>query len=108
MFGGQAWISQGTDHLASELGEVKPTVMNSVPRVYEKMHAAAMARVRESPAIRRLIFSWAIAAGTRFSHEPNPGPQLRWQRKLATALGLADLRKSPPGGCSRFYVRAWR
>src|SRR5258708_7104218 len=98
LFGGQGWISQGTDHLAEELGEVKPTVMNSVPRVYEKMHAAVMARVRESPAIRRVIFNWAIAGGTRFAHEPNPGPGLRWQHKLADPLVLPPLPKTltPP------------
>jgi len=104
MFGGQAWISQGTDHLATELGEVKPTVMNSVPRVYEKMHAAVMARVRESPAVRRGIFNWAIAVGTRFAHEPNPGPRLRWQQKLADRLVLAALRERLTGGRLRFFI----
>jgi long-chain acyl-CoA synthetase len=104
MFGGQAWISEGTDHLATELGEVKPTVMNSVPRVYEKMHAAVMARVRESPAIRRAIFSWAIGVGTRFAHEPNPGPGLRLQHQLADRLVLAALRQRLTGGRLRFFI----
>jgi long-chain acyl-CoA synthetase len=104
MFGGQAWISQGTDHLAAELAEVKPTVMNSVPRVYEKMHSAVMARVRESPAVRRSIFNWALGVGTRFAHETHPNPMLRWQHVLADRLVLADLRRRLTGGRLRFFI----
>ena len=74
MFGGQAWISRGTDHLAEELGDVKPTVMNSVPRVYEKMYGAVMARVREAPTVRRALFNWALRVGTSFAHATQPSP----------------------------------
>jgi long-chain acyl-CoA synthetase len=104
LFGGQAWISRGTDHLAEELGEVQPTVMNSVPRVYEKMHAAVMARVREAPAVRRALFNWAVGVGTRFAHESNPGPMLRWQHQIADRLVLAALRRRLTGGRLRFFI----
>jgi len=61
VFGGQMWISRGADHLAAELHEVQPTVMCSVPRMYEKMYAAVLVRVRglsyrrprEHEAVRR-------------------------------------------------------
>jgi len=104
LFGGQTWISRGTEHLAEELGEVKPTVMNSVPRVYEKMHAAVMARVREAPAFRRALFGWALGVGTRFIQERNPGALLRWQHGLADRLVLAPLRLRLTGGRLRFFV----
>src|SRR5438552_17410482 len=74
VYGGQIWISRGADHLAEELQEVKPTVMCSVPRVYEKMYAAVMARVQEAGAARRAIFDWAVRIGTGFSRTPSPGP----------------------------------
>jgi long-chain acyl-CoA synthetase len=104
LFGGQTWISRGTEHLAEELGEVQPTVMNSVPRVYEKMHAAVMARVREAPALRRAMFTWALGVGTRFIQERKPGPLLRWQHRLADRLVLAPLRVRLTGGRLRFFV----
>jgi len=104
MFGGQAWISRGTDHLAEELGEVKPTVMNSVPRVYEKMYGAVMARVREAPAVRRALFHWAIRVGTQFAHTTTPSPWLRWQHDLADRLVLAALRRRLTGGRLRFFI----
>ncbi len=104
LFGGQAWISRGADHLAEELGEVMPTVMNAVPRVYEKMYAAVMARVREAPAARRALFKWAIQVGARFSHESHPGMLLRLQRSLADRLVLASLRLRLTGGRLRFFI----
>jgi len=104
VYGGQTWISRGSDHLVEELQEVKPTVMCSVPRVYEKMYAAVMARVQEAGAARHAIFDWALRVGTRFSRTTNPGPLLRAQRRLADRLVLAALRNRLTGGRLRFFV----
>jgi len=76
---------RGTDHLASELGEVKPTVMNSVPRVLREDARCGHGESPRVAAIRRLIFKWAIAVGTRFAHEPNPGPRSDGSTSLPTA-----------------------
>jgi len=78
--------------------------MNSVPRVYEKMHSAVMARVREAPAVRRALFGWAIRIGTRFAHDTNAGPMLRWQHMLADRLVLSALRLRLTGGRLRFFI----
>ena len=98
------WISRGPDHLSEELREVKPTIMNSVPRVYEKMYAAVRARVSRSSPARQAIFRWAIRVGARFSRTPNPGPLLRAQRNLADRLVLHSLRVLLTGGNLRFFV----
>ena len=104
MWGGQAWISRGLDHITDELSEVQPTVMCSVPRMYEKMHAAVMARVREASAPRQALFRWAIRVGARFAHEPTRGPLLSAQHKLADRLVLAPLRRRLTGGRLRFFI----
>ena len=104
MFGGQAWISRGADHLADELAEVKPTIMCSVPRMYEKMYAAVMARVREASPPRRALFHWAIRVGTRFAHESTRGPLLSAEHMLAERLVLAPLRRRLTGGKLRFFI----
>ncbi len=104
LYGGQTWISRGPDHLAEEIREIKPTIMLSVPRVYEKMYAAVMARVRQASPVRRAIFKWAIAAGTRFSRSNQPGPVLRAQRRLADRLVLTSIRKLLTGGRLRFFI----
>ncbi len=104
LYGGQTWISRGPDHLAEEIREIKPTVMCSVPRVYEKMYAAVMARVRKSSSMRQSIFRWAVAVGARFSRTKNPGPLLKGQRRLADRLVLSNVRALLTGGRLRFFV----
>jgi long-chain acyl-CoA synthetase len=98
------WISRGPDHLAEELREIKPTIMNSVPRVYEKMYAAVMARARKAGPLRHRIFEWAINVGARFSQTKTPGPWLSAQRRLADRLVLASIRNLLTGGNLRFFV----
>ncbi|HEY3195240.1 MAG TPA: AMP-dependent synthetase/ligase [Candidatus Dormibacteraeota bacterium] len=104
LFGGQTWISRGAEHLVEELPVVQPTVMNSVPRLYEKMHAAVMARVREAPSVRQTLFHWAVGVGTRYSHATRKGPLLQAQHRLADKLVLAPLRRRLIGGRLRFFI----
>src|SRR5438445_8538712 len=104
VYGGQTWISLGPDHLAKELQEVKPTLMCSVPRVYEKIYAAVRARVEEASPVRRALFNWAIRTGGSYSRTSNPGPLLRARRGLAERLVLRALRARLTGGRLRFFV----
>ncbi|HXD80807.1 MAG TPA: long-chain fatty acid--CoA ligase [Candidatus Acidoferrum sp.] len=104
VYGGETWISAGPDHLVEELQYVKPTVMCSAPRVYEKMYAAVIARVQKLSPATRAIFRWAVSIGTRFSQTENPGPVLKVQRRLADRLVLAGLRRQLTGGRMRFFI----
>jgi long-chain acyl-CoA synthetase len=104
MFGGQAWVSRGLEHLSEELAEVQPTVLCSVPRMYEKMNAAVMARVREASAPRQALFRWAIRIGTRYAHESTRSPLLTAQHAIADRLVLASLRRRLTGGRLRFFI----
>jgi long-chain acyl-CoA synthetase len=104
VYGGQTWISHGSEHLTDELQEVKPTIMCSVPRVYEKMYAAVMTRVHEASPARRAIFKWALRTGTHFSRTSNPGPFLQAKRRVADRLVLASIRERLTGGRLRFFV----
>ncbi|HEY2598196.1 MAG TPA: long-chain fatty acid--CoA ligase [Candidatus Dormibacteraeota bacterium] len=104
MIGGQLWLSHGVDRLAEDLAEVQPTILLSVPRVYEKMHSRVIDRVREAPGFRRALFNWAIGVGTRFSHETAPGRILKAERRLAENLVLGPLRQRLVGGRLRFFI----
>ena len=72
--------------------------------MYEKMHAAVMARVREASAPRQALFRWAIRVGTRFAHETTKGPLLTAEHMLAERLVLAPLRRRLTGGKLRFFI----
>jgi len=104
MIGGQMWLSHGVDRLAEDLAEVQPTILLSVPRVYEKMHSRVMDLVREAPGVRRALFNWAVGVGTRYSHESSPGPILKAEHRLAERLVLGPLRRRLVGGRLRFFI----
>ena len=53
---------------------VKPTVLPSVPRVFEKVHTAVQASFDEATGVKRRLIDWALGVGRRVS-------ELRQQRK---------------------------
>jgi long-chain acyl-CoA synthetase len=68
--------------------QVRPTVLPSVPRVYEKIHAAVQARFDEAKGLRRALVHWALPVGrdmSRLAGEGKPIP-----RRLAAEHRLAD------------------
>jgi len=97
--GASTWLSRGIPHLVDDLQECRPTVMVAVPRVYEKMHQQVMAVVREAPAPRRALFSWALEQGRRRSRG-----QATPLYPLADRLVLGPLRRRLTGGRLRFFV----
>jgi long-chain acyl-CoA synthetase len=104
LVGAQTWISRGTDQLAHEIGEVQPTIMCSVPRVYEKMYSAVISRVNRSPGYRRTLFRWALGVGRRHSVERSGGGMLVAQYRLADRLVLSAVRQRLTGGRLRFFI----
>ena len=105
VYGGTLWISRGADHLSDELHEVQPTVMCSVPRMYEKMYSVVNARVREASPTRQRLFGWAIGVGKRNFHAGGrPGPLLALQHRIADRLVLSALRRTLTGGRLRFFI----
>ena len=51
--------------IVEELAEVRPTHFPSVPRIYEKLHAAVLGGVAEQSRLRQAIFRWAVREGGR-------------------------------------------
>src|SRR5262249_51206837 len=62
--------AESVDKVPANMLEVKPTIMLSVPRLYEKMYARVQEKVAADPPLRRRIFAWAMAVGReRFRHQ---------------------------------------
>jgi long-chain acyl-CoA synthetase len=51
----------------TELPRVRPTIFPSVPRVYEKIHTAVVAKFEEETGARRKLIDWALDVGYRVS-----------------------------------------
>jgi long-chain acyl-CoA synthetase len=70
------------------LKAVQPTILPSVPRVYEKIHTTVTGRFDELRGPRRRIVDWALEVGRRASEPRQRGERLRG--RLALEHRLAD------------------
>ncbi|MCB0280296.1 MAG: long-chain fatty acid--CoA ligase, partial [Calditrichaeota bacterium] len=56
-------FAESIDALSENIKEVRPTIMASVPRLYEKINARIMDGVEQSPPLKQKIFFWALKVG---------------------------------------------
>ena len=82
---------------AEALTAVRPTVLPSVPRVYEKVHTAVVSAIDESTGVKRRLADWSIAVGRDLSeHEAAGRPAgslLRAKHRVADKLVLSKIRE---------------
>ena len=87
--------------------QVKPTVLPSVPRVFEKVHTAVQESFDEATGVKRKLIDWALRVGKRVSElkqagEPIPAG-LALQHRLADRLVYAKV-KAKLGGRLRLPI----
>lgn len=86
--------------------EVRPTVMTSVPRLFERIYNRIIKQMESAPAVRRKIFQWAVETGRKYAiakkHHLIPAT-LALQHKIADRLVYSKL-KAATGGRIRFFV----
>ncbi len=86
--------------VAEMLVLAQPTLMVSVPRLYEKVFVTAHTTVAESPAKKR-VFDWAFKVGAECQHAYRKGrvPAAFWraQLPLADKLVLSSIRAAIGG-----------
>jgi long-chain acyl-CoA synthetase len=69
MTGALTAYARSVQALSEDLVSVRPTILISVPRIYERVYGAIQARLAEGPAIRRKLFQKAVDVGwRRFEH----------------------------------------
>jgi long-chain acyl-CoA synthetase len=82
--------------IVAELAAVRPTHFPSVPRIYEKIHAAVVTGVGEQPRAKQLVFRWAMREGRRRRVAERagsaPGALATLRHRLADRLVLARVR----------------
>jgi len=99
--------AESFDTVAANLGEVKPSVVLSVPRLYEKVYARVLENALSGSAIKRTIFFWAKRAGEQWATLALAGlpiPRgLAIKKKVADRLVFSKLQ-ARTGGRIRFFV----
>ncbi|MDP3910665.1 MAG: long-chain fatty acid--CoA ligase [Gemmatimonadales bacterium] len=99
--------AESFDTVAANLQEVKPTVVLSVPRLYEKVYARVLENALSGSAVKRTIFFWAKRAGEQWATRALAGlpiPRgLAFKKTLADKLVFSKLQ-ARTGGRVRFFV----
>jgi long-chain acyl-CoA synthetase len=96
--------AESIEKLPENLLEVRPTILVSVPRVYEKVYAKVQGAAASSPVKKRLL-AWAAGVGKEHAscevEGRAPGLALKLQYALADRLVFSKL-KERLGGRLRF------
>ncbi len=104
--GGTIAYAESIETVATNMLEVRPTIVTTVPRLFERIHGRIMKQLDSAPAHRRKIFFWAIETGKRFAaarREGKIGPVLKARHALADRLVLSKVREKT-GGRIKFMV----
>jgi long-chain acyl-CoA synthetase len=100
-------FAQSLDLLAKNMGEVRPTVMNCVPRLLERIHDKAMKNGTSAGGAKAKIFTWALGIGRKYRlvHEEGKkaGFILQQQYNLAEKLVFSKI-KERTGGRLKFMI----
>ncbi|MDQ7041630.1 MAG: long-chain fatty acid--CoA ligase [Rhodothermus sp.] len=105
--GARISYAESIEALSQNLLEVRPTVMISVPRLFERVYNAIHKSVEKSSPLRRKIFHWAVSVGRQMAacrqagHKPSP--LLQMQHRIAHRLVFQKLHDRL-GGRVRFAV----
>jgi long-chain acyl-CoA synthetase len=109
MFMGGVLINYATsvDTVAAEMGEVHPTIMFSVPRLYEKIYARVLENALAGSAVKRAIFFWAKRNAEAWSDlvlakRPVPG-WLAAKKRIGDKLVFSKLQ-ARTGGKLKVFV----
>lgn len=99
--------AESVDTVAQNLIEVRPTVMTSVPRMFEKIYARILQRGTQAGFPRRQIFVWSLGVGKRWAQAKDrgerPGLLLSLQHKIADLLVYKKWREAV-GGRVRAFI----
>jgi long-chain acyl-CoA synthetase len=98
--------AESVERVPDNMLEVRPHIMCSVPRLYEKMYARVNEKVARDPALRQAIFRWALAVG-RDGFEARvarraPGLLQRMKLALADRLVFSKIRARTGGRLQLF------
>ncbi len=100
--------AESIEAVSQNLQEVQPTLMISVPRMFEKVYNRVTKQASEGGTIQKKVFEWAVRVGERYaqaqqSNGTETGMLLRAQKALAHRLVFSKLHEKL-GGNLRFAV----
>lgn len=104
--GGMICYAESIETVSQNLLEIKPTILTTVPRLFERIHSKIIKNVESQPAKKQKIFYWAIETGKAFAKARKSGRipvTTKIKNVLAEKLVFKKIREKT-GGKLRFFI----
>ena len=106
--GAKVYYAESIEKVPENLKEVQPTMVTSVPRLYEKIYSKIINGLKSAPKVRQNIFWWSYGVGKQqYEYMINGGATLPFllglKAKIADKLVFSKVRDRF-GGKLRFFV----
>lgn len=99
--------AESIERIATNMTEIKPTIMTAVPRLFERMYSKIKRNVEKQPESKRRIFDWGMEIGREYAIAKRSGQSIPFtltlKKTLADKLVFAKLRDRT-GGRMRFFI----
>jgi long-chain acyl-CoA synthetase len=97
MSGCHVAFAESVDKVVENIAEVRPTLMVSVPRLFEKIYSRIYENAHQLPPAKRRLFHWAVETGRQYVAQVEvagkpAGGLLRLRHGLAEKLVFAKIR----------------
>jgi len=100
-------FAESVETVGDNMQELRPHLMTSVPRLYEKIYSVIMESVLSGSAIKRKIFFWALKTGKKVGQKKLSGQTvsglLETKRKIAHKLVFSKII-AKTGGRVRIFI----
>lgn len=104
--GAMVCYAESIESVAQNMIECKPTIITTVPRLFERMYSKIKKNVEGQPEKKQKIFNWAMDTGRKYVEAKKSdrlNVTLTLKHKLADKLVFKKL-KDRTGGRLRFFV----
>lgn len=98
--------AESIETVQANLVEVRPHIVTTVPRLFERMYSRVMKQIDAAPPLRKKMFFWAIDVGKKYAAARKAkkfSPLLSLQHAIADRLVHSKLREKL-GGRIKFMV----
>ena len=98
--------AESVETVRDNLLEIRPSIVTTVPRLFERIHSRILKNVESAPPVRQKIFHWAVNVGKEYAkakRRKNISPALKLKHTVASKLVFSKLQERT-GGRIRFFV----
>lgn len=100
--GATVTITDSIETVAELMQLVKPTIMTSVPRLFERIRMRVLGNIQKESSVKQKIFHWAFSVGEQWI-DGKTGPVMSVKHAIADKLVFSKVRQRT-GGNLRFFV----